>query len=120
MNQNYQKELEELNKNAKNFGLGCSTFIFGFPISLFNGLVIMKLWNWFVVPAFDVKDLRYVFALGLALLIRLMTFQTSIADIDTSLKEPNEFSKRISISLITSLTFAASCLFWGWIFHMFI
>lgn len=45
-----------------------------FVISLYDGFVIMKLWEWFIIPAFNAPAVSLAVATGLYLLVRFITF----------------------------------------------
>jgi hypothetical protein len=55
---------------------GCVTLIVTAPIAaLFNGWVLTKLWAWFVVAHFDAKPLPVGVAMGVSLIVGMLTHQ---------------------------------------------
>ncbi len=61
-------------------GLACfGWFVFGgvnMVISaIFGGYVLVKLWQWFVVPVFGFEQIRLVSAIGIGLLVSYLTHQ---------------------------------------------
>ena len=46
--------------------------------SMWSGFVLMKLWNWFVVPLFNFPSFTFVSATGLIILLEMMVTQRNM------------------------------------------
>jgi hypothetical protein len=56
-------------------------FLFVAPWSvLLRGLVLVKLWAWFIAPYFHVPELRIPIALGISTIVTLLTFHATKED----------------------------------------
>ena len=47
-----------------------------FPLSMYKAFVVMKLFNWHVVPAFNFHQLEFVYSWGITTLISLLVYQS--------------------------------------------
>lgn len=79
--------------------------------ALLNGFVLMKLWTWFVVSTFALPRLTMPFAIGLALVVRFLSFEPDAVK--------SEFKKPFSEQLITALLRPFMTLLFGWIVTLF-
>jgi hypothetical protein len=53
---------------------GCSFLLAAVVIStLLDGLALKTLWGWFIAPAFNVPELSLVVAIGIGLVVSLLT-----------------------------------------------
>ena len=77
--------------------------------ALINGLVIMILWAWFIVPIFHQPNLQFIQASGLALFM-LYVFNGKVDDIDVDNK--NLLKNLIVVPIL--------CIAAGWILHLFL
>lgn len=75
-----------------------------------NGLILVKLWAWFIVGTFGLQPLRIPQALGVSLVVGFLTAQTNNA------KEKHSTVESIGIAFI----FPLFALFFGWIYHLFL
>ena len=83
--------------------------LFLFIVALMvRGWVVMKLWGWLIVPTFDLNPLRLIEALGLSLVVSLLTIQKI---------EPNEDDALTSA--ITGILFNLIFLLVGWVYTLF-
>lgn len=80
---------------------------------IINGFVVMKLWGWFVVPTFEIHQLRLVEVIGLLFIVNFIIIGYKKTDPEE--KPWEEFAKRI-IFLIFA---AAFMLFSGWLVSKF-
>ena len=78
--------------------------------TVWNGLVLVRLWDWFAVPIFNLRHLRIPEAIGVSLVLHFMTSNPNDA------KEHNSVGKAIGLAFVVPL-FA---LFYGWIIHLFL
>ncbi|MDB4984349.1 MAG: hypothetical protein JWM20_528 [Patescibacteria group bacterium] len=62
-----------MEKFAQVVGIICIAIVAIFIGTTVNGLVLVKLWSWFVVPIFKLPVLNIPQALGLGLLISMLT-----------------------------------------------
>ena len=72
--------------------LGWIVFWFGYiiAISIVRGAVLVLLWDWFIVPKFGLPHLGIIDALGISMLVGLLTYQydaRALRDTDKSTKE---------------------------------
>lgn len=75
-----------------------------------SGYVLSVLWGWFIVPAFGVPAIRVPVAIGIALLMGMLTHQTWRDG-----HEPETHS-----IVANSIVLPAVGLFAGWIVRMFL
>ncbi len=59
--------------------------IFAPLISIWRGYVFSVMWLWFIVPVFAAPPLRIPYAIGLALVIGMLTHQTRKTEDDPSM-----------------------------------
>lgn len=52
-------------------------FVYLIFTTALNGFVLSKLWFWFMVPAFGLPPLHIAYALGMSLIIALLTKQVN-------------------------------------------
>jgi hypothetical protein len=73
-----------------------------FPVSVLNsGNLFYHLYNWFIVPQFDVKPMGFFMATGIFILISLLKHKNSPSDD----KKPSEMLESIfSMQLVYLLT----------------
>ena len=90
-------------------GLVGITFITIIPIYILNGFVITKLWVWFIVPFFGLQQISMAPAIGVALLVSLLTRQYV----------PNNENKRLE-PLVLAFLYPLITLLFGWIVTWFI
>jgi hypothetical protein len=64
--------------------------------SMYNGWVLMKLWEWFIIPVFHLPMLTLPAAMGLSLVVHFLTYQHQSTS-DTKGTEEEEKKKRIRI-----------------------
>ncbi len=82
-----------------------------------RGLVLVKLWAWFLVPNLAVPQIGAAQALGIALLVSMLTHQVSGSD--ESKNEDKSLSQIIGVGLLTSVLAPLIILLIGAIFHAF-
>jgi hypothetical protein len=63
----------------------------------FEGYVVMKLWDWFVIPTFGLPKLSIYTAIGIMLLMGLLTHQS---DIKKMLEERTTKEKWLAFALL--------------------
>ena len=91
-----------------------TTLIIGLISIITRGFVIMKLWTWFIVPMFSMQALTLVHAIGLSLVVGLLTSELKPEDDDGE----NWFTKIITRFIFLVIVYAA-VLFEGWIISLF-
>ena len=84
--------------------------------TVINGWVLSVMWRWFISTTFGVAPLTITNAIGLSLLVSLLTNQRD----KTKKKDTQEFSKEFidvtSYTIIMPLTILAI----GWVVHLFL
>ena len=84
--------------------------------SLLRGLVLCKLWAWFLVEPFGFPAIGVALAIGLSLLVSLMTWHgTRPQD-----KQDGGAWAIVLVGLLTGLVTSCLALFMGWIIHLFV
>ena len=73
----------------------------------FNGFVVMKLWQWLIIPTFDLPELNLWQAIGLSLMLLILSRSKTL------LKE--EYEQSVWVRLRFNLTENAILLGLGWI-----
>lgn len=81
--------------------------------SVLYGFVLSRLWDWFVVVAFSAPHLGKAHAIGLATVVKLITYQ-STAD-----KEPDNTVEGILECVLKAVLIPAFALSSGWIVKQF-
>lgn len=87
-------------------------------IVIFRGFVFSKLWAWFVVSKFGLNSLSIPEAIGISILITLLTYQISFSDIEIIKNDTGKADfyilKFLSVFMLTSF------LICGWILKFFL
>jgi hypothetical protein len=97
-------------KNFCKFMVVILTFILA---SIISGFVVVELWQWFIVPTFDMQPLRIVEAIGIMLLISFIR-----AKPDYNVNKETFFEKLIK-GWAFLLFLSLSMLAFGWIVSLF-
>lgn len=85
--------------------------------SVANGFVLSKLWEWFVAPTFELPLLSIPVAMGISVVVAMLTYQSSKSDKKSESKSLNE----AVIELILEVTLKpATTLLVGWIIYQFV
>lgn len=82
--------------------------------SILNGYALSVLWGWFVVPTFSVPALGIVPAIGIAMMVSYLTYQTHNCK-----KEERGSDKKLSEGIMTVVLKPLLALLLGWIIHLF-
>jgi hypothetical protein len=83
--------------------------------SIMEGWVLSKLWGWFVSPLFGVPSLSIAAAIGFALVISMLTHQSTSSDSNKDKDWTNLVAAVIAKTVFTPLMF----LLFGYIVKMF-
>ena len=78
--------------------------------AMLNGYVLATLWVWFIVPVFDLPTLTVPYAIGISMVIGVLTHQDCVTE-----KKDNWWE-----SLLKIFTQPLAALAFGWIVRMFI
>ena len=84
------------------------------PLIIFSGYTITVLWEWFVIPLFDLPALTIPQALGLATVVTYFTKQYGLAE----RQEDENPYKNLGYMLGLYIR-PAGALLWGWILLQF-
>ncbi|HEY3544739.1 MAG TPA: hypothetical protein VGK17_01450 [Propionicimonas sp.] len=76
------------------------------PMSLLRGFTISTLWGWYVVPTFGAPSLSVVAAIGISLLVGLLTAKAPPKD--------ERGDTEVIYPLVWSLTICGFALLFGW------
>ena len=82
--------------------------------SIFTGYTLSVLWGWFVVPTFGVPALHIVPAIGVAIVVSYLTYQTH-----DCVKEEMSYGKAIGKGIAMAILKPSLALFFGWIVRLF-
>jgi uncharacterized membrane protein SpoIIM required for sporulation len=82
--------------------------------SMWKGYVLTVLWAWFLVPVFGLPALAIAPAIGLALVVSFLTYQS-----DASKEPEGEFSERMAKAVAHALLMPAFVLGIGWVVRQF-
>jgi uncharacterized protein YacL len=61
----------------ENFGKFMTVILVMIVTPLINGFVVMKLWNWFIIPIFSLQPLRLIEAIGFTIILTFITTKPS-------------------------------------------
>lgn len=89
-----------------------SLILFGVGLAAvaYNGWVLTMMWAWFVVPTFGLPVLSVVPAVGLALIVSMLTYQIPVAP--DGIEPLDRMIRSFIISLLASTLFLISG--WAW------
>jgi hypothetical protein len=80
------------------------------PLStLINGFAVMKLWNWFIPSIFELRHIGLVQAMGLALVVRYLTYVVRHEH------DERDTDEKLMSSIIGAVVVPAIGLALGWI-----
>lgn len=86
------------------------------PVSaILNGWALSKLWEWFVVPPFDLPSLSIPEAIGVALIVSYLTF----FHVDAEPNSSDDNSKALQ-SIYRSVLAPVFAVAIGWVVQMFL
>lgn len=92
---------------------GClGLLIYIVVLSLLSGFVLVQLWDWFVVPNFDVPSITIQTALGIGLIVGMYTHKAEYPD-----KEKHTTEESIYM-MIGSVSYPVLALVIGYIIHI--
>ena len=92
------------------------------PLSIFNGWGLTKLWQWFVMPMFDVKPLSISIAIGITYIMAYLAYFPDFNK-KTEKSEKVDSNQILSNLMVSQMyTFMKVCIFvsFGWIVSKFI
>lgn len=75
-----------------------------------NGFVFVQLWRWFVVPAFGLPAINIPTAIGIGILIRLLTYSTPN-------QQDDDFKKAMARTTAYAFVPSAVYLVIGWVVY---
>ena len=81
--------------------------------SVLNGLVLVKLWSWFIVPTFALPVLSVPVAIGISILVKYLTLQKMP-------KDDNAGAAKIGEAYGFAIAYPILTLFIGWLVHFFV
>jgi hypothetical protein len=93
----------------------CVIYIGG--VVIFEGWVLTKLWAWFLVPLLGLKPLTIAYAIGISLIVRLLTYHIpSYQELKDQKLEWSESISRLLVPFVGGL-FALGL---GYIVHLYL
>ena len=87
--------------------------------SIVRGYVFSTLWGWFMVPIFNLPPINIPLAIGIYLIIILVTSHLK-TDYSNSSSSTQGFAEKVGESFGTIVLYPFFILFLGWIIHLFI
>lgn len=84
-----------------------------FIAACWNGFVLSVLWGWFIVPVFQAPTLRIPYAIGLAIVVSMLTHQ-----IDWKRAAEDDYPE--VVKLLGGSLVALFALGYGWIVRLFV
>jgi len=79
---------------------------------MLRGLVLCTLWRWFVVDAFHVAPLSIPRAMGISIIVALLTHQQSFS--------PDKEQPPFWLQMVTGLVISGFALGMGWVYQLFL
>lgn len=79
--------------------------------SLWSGYVLSVLWNWFIAPGLHVPQISIAIAIGLSLVVHMLTYQSQDGQ-----KKGSDWVTPVVVALISPLI----SLILGYIVHLFV
>ena len=95
------------------FALLMFMIVFG---AIMNGYVVSVLWGWFIVPTFDAPTLNIPSAIGIALVVRVLTHQQQA---QKEVDEDKSFAHLLIMAFLLILIQALLTLLAGYIIHLY-
>ena len=80
--------------------------------SIVRGWVLTYLWQWFILPVFDVRDITIVEAIGLSMVVTFLTVQQQ------QTKDERDGTEKAS-DLVAAIIYPFLVLVIAWIVHQF-
>jgi hypothetical protein len=88
-----------------------------FPLLAYRGWVFSVLWGWFVAPYFGLPVLPVTVAMGVTLLVGLITHPLRTEETEEEKKTP--IGERLIFGLLLSFFSSSLMLLFGWIITLF-
>jgi hypothetical protein len=82
--------------------------------SIWSGYALTVLWGWFIVPAFDLAQIAITTAIGINVIITLLTVKLM-----DNAKQEKEYGELLFEGFIKSLIIPAMSLLTGWVVTLF-
>ncbi|WP_319228437.1 hypothetical protein [Draconibacterium orientale] len=101
-------------KRFNEVSMVCILLVFA---SVVNGFVVMKLWGWFIVPAFEIRPLHMVEAIGIMLFVRFAENRLAVRKKEN---EDRSFLVILQENIFLVIFFGAFTLLIGWIISLFL
>lgn len=96
--------------------IGFLVILIGGPI--WSGYVLSVMWNWFLVPAFHMPQISVALAIGITMLVRMITYNPSYEK--EKKKESGELAKALTNAVVFSLLYPLLVLAVAYIVHQFV
>jgi len=93
--------------------IGFLVFLLIVPLTIWRGYALTVLWQWFMVPALGLPELRVAEAIGVALVVTYLTYHSAGSDIKDGTEEAVKRTVFQALFPLLALGF-------GWIVHQFI
>jgi len=100
----------------KNLTLGLGFIVIILLSVTYSGYVLSVLWEWFVVPVFNIQPISIALATGLALIVGYLTNHDSSNSEDTS----SDFGEALSRFAGKAIAKPSMALLFGWMVTWFI
>jgi len=97
----------------ENFGKFIATLIIMFCVPIMTGFVFAQLWQWILVPTFELQPLRLIEAIGIMLILGYVLIKVKAK------KEPNDEFIDLLKGVVKAVVISGLALFYGWIITLF-
>lgn len=86
---------------------------------ILNGVTLVCLWNWFIIPIFHIQSISFFESLGFVLFSRFLTKGVNI-DYDQAEKDANKDTEKVIIECLVHVLMPLIILFIGFLISLFL
>ena len=65
----------------------------GICISILSGIILSKMWGWFIVSVFHLPALSVLNAIGVIIVVQFLTLKQKLNDLEKDMKEKEPWNK---------------------------
>lgn len=99
------EEKEEFYKGLAVLFIAILTIFMMFIGMFFQGFILSKMWKWFIIPMFGVKNYSIVYFIGFSLTVAFLTKSITIENKKNQEEDPFEAIKKILILTLYQLSY---------------
>jgi hypothetical protein len=95
--------------------------VLGMPVlialsSIWRGYVLTVLWGWFIVPAFGAHPLSVPLAIGISMLVGMLTMHKNGKEAEKEMGAGTAIATSVGLAVLVPLAALGS----GWVVHLFV